>query len=173
MVNDAVQIRAGTAGPIMRLKGWNAGDGAERGVSLEGIEAGQVVGSISGSTVRAMCTSPQDWLLVWPRGSSASVNKLADLAAAEGFFLADLSDAYCIWSVSGPLARELLSKGCGLDLHPRQFTAQQCKRTRFAQIAVVIACVSNDEFELYALRSYSQYLEAWLQDAALELQATS
>lgn len=173
MVENAVQIRAGAAGAIMRLKGWNAGEGAERAVRFGDIQADKSVGSISGSTVRALCTSPQDWLLVWPPGSFASVAELADPVVAEGFFLADLSDAYCIWSVAGPSARELLSKGCGLDLHPRQFTEQHCMRTRFAQIAVVVACVGSDEFELYALRSYSQYLHAWLQDAAHELQAVS
>jgi sarcosine oxidase subunit gamma len=65
----------------------------------------------------------------------------------------------------------LLSKGCGLDLHPRSFPAGRCARTRFAQIPVVLDCPDEDSrFDMYAGRSYRQYLHEWLLDAAVEFE---
>src|SRR5690349_19758339 len=43
----------------------------------------------------------------------------------------DLSDAFIVLEVQGDSARQLLSKACGLDLHPRVFGVGRCTRTRF------------------------------------------
>jgi sarcosine oxidase subunit gamma len=74
--------------------------------------------------------------------------------------------------VRGSAARELLSKGCGLDLHPESFPAGHCARARFAQIPVVIECLEEPpRFEMTVARSYLQYLQSWLEDAAVEFEA--
>ena len=171
-VGVGLQIRPVAHGAIMRLKGWNAGEGSPRALILGEIDAPEAVGRVSEGAVRALCTGPQDWLVVWPQDASMYEAVLVDRAAAEGFFLADLSDAYSAWNLRGVRARELLSKGCALDLHPRSFCEQHCARTRFAQIPVVLSCVRPDEFEIYALRSYARYLHAWLMDACELLEAT-
>jgi sarcosine oxidase subunit gamma len=76
--------------------------------------------------------------------------------------------------VQRPDARELLSKGCGLDLHPRFFAPDQCARTRFAQIPVVIDCLNGpSRFELYVARSHLSYLHSWLVDAAAEFDVSA
>jgi sarcosine oxidase subunit gamma len=80
----------------------------------------------------------------------------------------NLSDALSILRMQGRVAREVLSKGCGLDLHPHTFPAGRCARTRFAGLAVTLDCVQPERFELYVARSYSSYLHAWLLDAGAE-----
>ncbi len=81
----------------------------------------------------------------------------------------DLSCALKALRVEGPYARELLSKGCGLDLYPSSFPAGRSTRTRFAQLSVILHCTDPaPRFELYASRSYLTYLQSWLLDSAAE-----
>ena len=108
-----------------------------------------------------MCLGPADWLLV-------SQMHFATEVSAQGLALVELTDGVAGLAVTGSAVRELLAKGCGLDLHPRSFPAGRCARTRFAQIPLVMDCLEASRFELYAARSYEHYLHAWLDDAARE-----
>lgn len=76
--------------------------------------------------------------------------------------------------VSGPRARDLLAKGCPLDLDPQAFGgAGCCAQSHIAKALVVLHLVADDEaegacFDIYVLRSFSEYLWSWLEDAARE-----
>ena len=113
----------------------------------------------AGLPARTLCIGPGDWLIVSSGSSAPEIS-------GSGLALVDLSDGLVALAVSGPAAREVLSKGCGLDLH--RFAAGKCTRTRFAQIPVVLECLDETRFELHVARSYLHYLRAWLTDAALE-----
>ena len=66
-------------------------------------------------------------------------------------------------------ARDLLAKGCSLDLHPRVFGRGGCAQSHLAKAQVVLHQVSDEPaFDLYVLRSFADYLWAWLEDAAGE-----
>ena len=83
--------------------------------------------------------------------------------------MVDLSQAFAVLSVSGPGTRDLLMKGCGLDLD--SFPVGYCTRTRFVQLHITLHCADAAPFfELYVGRSHVAYLESWLKDAALEFQ---
>jgi sarcosine oxidase subunit gamma len=85
--------------------------------------------------------------------------------AAEGLMLADLTEGLAVLEVHGPATRDLFSKACGLDFHPRVFGAGRCARTRFAQIPAVLVCLDDlRRFELYVARSYAHYVHAYLTD---------
>jgi heterotetrameric sarcosine oxidase gamma subunit len=77
----------------------------------------------------------------------------------------DASSALACFNLKGPAARTVLGMGCGLDLHREVFQAGHCARTRFANVAVIIVAVGDDEFDLYVDRSVSKYLNDWLVDA--------
>ncbi len=63
----------------------------------------------------------------------------------------------------------MLEKGCGLDLHPRAFTAGCCAQTVFARLPVIIDQISEAPlYRLFVQRSAARWLVDWLIDAAEE-----
>lgn len=151
-----------------RITSWHPDRGThDRGIALANFMLPPVVGSVSGTSRRALCIGPGDWLLMardW-RALEAD-GQLHSEAAEQGFALADLSDALACFGVRGGAARDVLATGCGLDLHPRALPPGRCARTRLAQIPVVIECLDvEDELELLVTRSYARYLADWLADA--------
>lgn len=72
-------------------------------------------------------------------------------------------------ALSGPHARDILEKGCTLDLHPRAFTTGHCAQTTVARAQVILWQVSDDPtYHLLVRNSFAQYLADWLVDAARE-----
>jgi len=80
-----------------------------------------------------------------------------------------VTDAWQSLSVSGRAARDVLAKGCSIDLHPLRFGVRRATRTRLAGIAAVLECADAlDRFALHVASSYRDYLKSWLDDAVLE-----
>src|SRR4051812_8511189 len=127
----------------LRLKSWLP-EHTQGGkpVVLAGQELPSQVGGILQGPMRVLCLGPGDWLIVSHEhtGSSMRAHFAPDLSE-QGLALVDLTDGLAALEVSGSAAREVLSKGCGLDFHPRSFPPGRCARTRFAQIPVVIECL--------------------------------
>jgi sarcosine oxidase subunit gamma len=71
--------------------------------------------------------------------------------------------------ISGPHTRELLAKGCSLDLHPRVFRTGHCAQTSLAHVGVLLHLPdAGGGIDLYCSRSYAQHLWHWLSEAAGE-----
>ncbi len=120
--------------------------------------------------VSVLTYSPVEWLVVSDRlpGPELRENLLRHVDG-DGMAVVDLSSALKAIRVEGADARAVLSKGCGLDLHPRSFPPGRCTRTRLAQLPVILDCNSpTPRFDLYVGRSYLTWLHAWLNDAASE-----
>lgn len=166
-----IQITAVTGRTLLRLRSWlpeymNGG----RLVVLAGQELPSQVGATLGGPMRALCLAPGEWLIASDEHPPSSLREQieSDLPK-DALALVDLSDGLAGLEVRGRAVRDVLSKGCGLDLHPRSFPGGRCARTRFAQIALVIECLNEPpRFELYVARSYFRYLHSWLADAARE-----
>jgi sarcosine oxidase subunit gamma len=81
----------------------------------------------------------------------------------------DVSSGQTVIAIDGEYARDLLAKGCTLDLHPRVFGPGACAQTLLAKAPVLI-CQRRDatRFELIVRRSFADYLWRWLEEAAKE-----
>jgi len=90
-----------------------------------------------------------------------------------GIVALDVSQALAALRLKGSAVRELLRKGCGLDLHPSHFREGACTRTRFAQLPIIIDCPGAAKFDLYVSRSHLSYLLSWLSDAVVEFDGRS
>jgi sarcosine oxidase subunit gamma len=114
--------------------------------------------------------SPREWIVVSDRVKGGELREhLVRHLDGDGIAVVDLSSGLKALRLEGPESREVLSKGCGLDLHPRVFPPGRCTRTRLAQLAVILDCNSSaPRFDLYVGRSYFSWLHAWLKDAAAE-----
>jgi sarcosine oxidase subunit gamma len=172
--DTAIRIIPLSGRTVLRLKSWLA-------ESVNGREtvvlAGQVlplqVGATAAKPLHVLCVGPGDWLIVSEQPASF-LSKCFELdLALDGLAIVELTDGLATLDVGGPAAREVLSKGCGLDLHSRRFPAGRCARTRFAQVPVVIERLDDPpRFELTVARSYFRYLHVWLTDAATEYQGS-
>ena len=87
--------------------------------------------------------------------------------------ITDVTDGRVAFRVAGPSARDVLAKGCPLDLHPRAFPPGRCAQSLLAKASVLIHLVDDDpergpSFDVYVARSFAQYLWTWLEDAGRE-----
>jgi heterotetrameric sarcosine oxidase gamma subunit len=69
----------------------------------------------------------------------------------------------------GPRARDVLAKGCRLDLHPRAFTPGICAQTSIAQIGVLLHQLDEvPTYDLYVFAGYALDFLEWLTASAAE-----
>lgn len=132
-------------------------------------------GSAAGLLAQALWLGPDQWLLV--SGMHDGAHFAHSLRAAlKGIpnAVTDVSAARIVYAVSGAHARDLLAKGCPLDLHPRAFPPGQCAQTLLAKLSVIVhRGTSQPAFDLYVGRSYADYAWDWLQAAAFEYAAAA
>ncbi len=71
-------------------------------------------------------------------------------------------------SIEGGAARQVLAKGLPIDLHTSVFAPGTFAMTGLHHTPVLLHCVSENRFELYAMRTFALDVWEWLEDAALE-----
>ena len=119
--------------------------------------------------LRCLWLTPKEWLFITPCDSeSALVQRLAPALQGKLAIATPISDSRLALAVSGSKASQLLSKGCSLDLHHRQFIPGKTAVTRFAKVACMLTRTETDRFELVVDRSQAHYIWGWLVDAAGE-----
>jgi sarcosine oxidase subunit gamma len=130
--------------------------------------------SATKGSITALWLGPDEWLLTCPIDDTAFfVNSLRQALNGTHCAITEVSDGRVALSLAGPSARDVLAKGCPLDLHPRSFTSGSCAQSLLAKAAVLIHLVADDPaaglaFEVYVARSFAQYLWDWLEDAGRE-----
>jgi sarcosine oxidase subunit gamma len=159
MPETAVQISTVPGRAVVRLKSWGP-----RASAMSLVPPGL------GGSVRILALGPREW---WVASEALAGSDLRERVIRhvvdEPMVAVDLSCAVIALTVAGRAARDLLSKSCGLDLHPQGFPPGLATRTRLANIVAVVDCLDpTPRFDLYIGRSYCHYAKAWLADAALE-----
>lgn len=118
----------------------------------------------------AIWLGPNEWYVVAPAGEESDILEALEKALAGRHYAAnDLASGLTTVNVSGASARELLQKGCTLDLHPRAFGVGRCAQTLVAKAGVLILCRGEEpSYDLIVRRSFADYLFLWIEDAAHE-----
>jgi len=120
--------------------------------------------------VHLLWLGPDEWLLVTSDAFAAAFSErlrtaLSGLHAA----LVDVSDGRTVIVLAGDKARDVLAKGCPLDLHPRVFGPGHCAQSHLAKAHVILHQLDETPtFDIYVHRSFAGYLWTWLEDAADE-----
>jgi sarcosine oxidase subunit gamma len=104
---------------------------------------------------------PDEWLLVGPEPVRDLIAGLDESLASEHHSVVDVSAARAVVEVSGPGALDLLSKGCGLDLHPRSWRTGGCTQTLLARVPVILQ-QRGEATRIFVRPSYGDYLVDWL-----------
>jgi sarcosine oxidase, subunit gamma len=125
--------------------------------------------AVSGSR-SILWMGPDEWLVVAPPDARDSL-PAALAGALEGQHAAavEVGESMTVIALSGPRARDVLAKGCTIDLHPRVFDPGRVVRTLLAKVGIILH--QTDEaptFEVYVHRSFADYAWRWLEDAGLE-----
>ena len=125
--------------------------------------------SVSGDRA-ALWLSPDEWLIVVPFATRAqTVDELKRALAGKHVSITDVSANRVILELSGSKSREVLAKGCGLDLHPRAFMAGQCALTVVARSQAVIWQVDETPtYRVLVRPSFAAYLTDFFIDAMKE-----
>ena len=113
---------------------------------------------------------PDEWLIATGQGRMTDlVERL--VRATEGLHASvnDVSGGQVAVRLSGLHVRDVLAKGCTLDLHPQSFDAGSCAQTGLAKAPVLIVCVDTAPvFDIIVRRSFADYLCRWLLRAVAE-----
>ena len=117
---------------------------------------------------RVLWLGPDEWLIVTPEDSAGRVAQELQQASGDGFAtVVELGSGQTVIELSGTRAREIIAKGCPLDLHPRVFGPGRCAQSRLARTLVILLQVDGTPtFELIVRRSFADYLWQWLLDAS-------
>ena len=113
---------------------------------------------------------PDEWLIVTPGERRAAIEaELRKVLTGLRVAVTDVSGGQTVLQLHGAHVRDVLAKGCPIDLHPRAFSIGQCAQSHFAKAPILIGQIENQPyFELIFRRSFADYLWTWLEGAAAE-----
>lgn len=114
---------------------------------------------------------PDEWLV---RSAAAhDATRTAPLqaklgAAFAGVFASavDIGSGYTVLEISGTRTREVLARGCPLDLHPKLFGEGQCAQSHYFKASMTLLPTGADSFDIVVRRSFADYFVKMMLDAA-------
>ena len=119
--------------------------------------------SVNDHELCVMAVAPGRFLL-----QCASAQREACLQALQASITDDigtvtnLSDARSCFRLSGEAAALVLAKGVPLDFHLSAFPVGKVVQSALHEIAVVVRRVRQNEFDIYAYKSFAEELQHWL-----------
>ena len=131
-------------------------------------EPNTTAATVDGWTV--LWLGPDEWLVCGPAVEGAALqDALGAALAGRHHAVCDVGAMYATLALSGPRAREVLMKGCRLDLHPRAFKPGGCMQTALARAQAILHRTDDaPTYEITVRNSFSVYLATWLLDAMAE-----
>ncbi len=80
----------------------------------------------------------------------------------------EITDAWSCIRVSGEAARDVLAKGCTIDLHPDTMPTGAVVPTLLAGMRIVLHHNGTFAYDTYGHRSSCEHMWAWLEDSGRE-----
>ena len=115
----------------------------------------------------ALWLGPDEWLVIDQTG-----DPLGDCAGVKALHSAvGISHRNVAFSVSGPGAAATIGAGCPQDLSLDTFPVGACSRTILGKVEIVVLRTAEDSFRVECWRSFSDYVHAFLLDAAADAEA--
>ena len=115
---------------------------------------------------RILWNAPKTWLIISDKENIVDIIK--GKCSEENFAITDISHSRAVIQIKGAQAREVLKKGCPLNIS--EFEINNCAGSVFHGITIVVDCVKDnpDTFNLLTLRSFGESFYYHITDAALE-----
>src|ERR1700674_1003797 len=108
---------------IIRIQAWESEAIAPAALTeVLGVAWPQKAGTVANGHVDIICVGPTDWLVIAADPDATPLlHQLDALFHGSTFQATNLSQALIRIQIEGPEVRDLLAKGCALDLHPPVF----------------------------------------------------
>jgi len=121
---------------------------------------------LSNRETRILWNAPNTWLVISRKENIAEIIKKT--CNSENFAVTDISHSRAVIQIKGLHAKEILKKGCPLNIN--EFEKNNCAGTVFHGINIVVDFLDNnsDTFNLLTLRSFGESFYHHITDAALE-----
>ncbi|HEY0237230.1 MAG TPA: sarcosine oxidase subunit gamma family protein [Friedmanniella sp.] len=158
--------------PFLTMVGVRAEPGsgpAERLTTTLGARLPTSCGGVGTSAdSSALWLAPDEWLVVSGHDAAELTGSLARALHGEPGSVVDLSANRTTLELTGPSGRDLLEKGCPLDLHPRSFAVGSAYATTLAAVPVVLWRTGERTFRVLVRSSFADHVGRWLVDAMTE-----
>jgi sarcosine oxidase, subunit gamma len=123
---------------------------------------------------RAVWLGPDEWLLTSTTETPEELEARVRAAVLPlGGSAADVSAQRITVRLTGDRVRDVLARGCAIDLHPRAFGRGRSAQSTLGLAGVVLLALSDagDDYVVLVRSSFAGYLADWLLDAACEFTA--
>lgn len=112
---------------------------------------------------------PGGWLITEPQTTEGALASRLERALSGLAAIVDQSHGKACLRIAGSAAREMLAKGCRVDLHPRAFGPGRAAVTPVAHIhAVLVQIDAAPTFDVIAGSTLAESLYDWLAASAAE-----
>jgi sarcosine oxidase, subunit gamma len=125
----------------------------------------------TGDDTAVIWFGPDEWLVTSTAQAPEKLEtRLRDAVVEHGGAAVDVSAQRTTLRLRGAHARDVLAKGCSIDLHPRVFGTGAAVQTMLGQAAVVLMPLSDNgtDYRILVRSSFARYLAEWLIDGAEE-----
>lgn len=143
---------------------------ATRVAGVLGAEIPTACGRVSaGSVNHVLWLGPDEFLVFSEQDATQLTQLLTDALGESPGLVVDLSANRTTLELSGRSARDVLEKGCSIDLHPHAFAAGMAVVTMVGAAPVILW--QTDDTPTYRLlprASFADYTARWLLDAMAE-----
>ena len=115
---------------------------------------------------RILWNAPKTWLII---SNKENINEIIKKNCSDtNFAVTDISHSRAVIQISGFNSRDVLKKGCPLNIN--EFKKNNCAGSIFHGITIVVDCINDkpDTFNLFVLRSFGESFYHHITDAALE-----
>ena len=121
---------------------------------------------VSNNQTRILWNAPRTWLIISNKENIIDIIK--ERCGDQNFAVTDISHSRAVIQIKGFNAREVLKKGCPLNIN--EFEKNNCAGSVFHGITIVVDCINNKPatFNLLTLRSFGESFYHHITDAALE-----
>ena len=150
-----------------------SGPGGLAAAGILGVDAlpGTASTIVMGDDTAVIWFGPDEWLVTSrDRPAETLESELRHAVSEHGGAAVDVSAQRTTLRLRGDHARDVLAKGCSIDLHPSVFGPGAAAQTIVGQTAVVVIPLSDNgtDYRILVRPSFARHLAEWLIDAAAE-----
>lgn len=117
----------------------------------------------------AIWIQPGMWMLSAPGHAEGAMARLVKEATGDAASIVDQTHGKTVLTLSGARARDVMAKGCRLDLHPRAFKPGHSAVTQVAHIGCMLRQIDDTpSYEMLVPSSFAETFFGWLTHSAAE-----
>lgn len=169
---DAVAIAEEPFITMVELRLDPSGPGATAAAALLGVGLPTAPSSYAESVdTTVIWLGPDEWLVISAALAGRELeSRLREAVAPHGGAAVDVSGQRTTLRLRGSHCRDVLAKGCALDLHPGVFAGGSAAQTILGRTGIILLAVdgSGADYRILVRSSFARYLADWLLDAAEE-----